>query len=75
MSLSLDRRLMTLAHPPLQGEGRTAESSPGWGDSGAAHEAPFMLRRCHPPPGPFARADLPFQGEVETAGEILNDNR
>ncbi len=45
------------AHPPLQGEGRTAEGSPGWGDSDARHaEAPS------PPPGPLTRADLPPPG-------------
>jgi DNA helicase II / ATP-dependent DNA helicase PcrA len=59
-------------HPPLrgvptkfagefcgvpEGGGRTAEGSPGWGDSRAASaEAPS------PPPGPLTRADLPLSG-------------
>src|SRR5579871_4618747 len=43
--------------PPLEGEGRTAEGSPGWGDSGAA-----FAERPSPPPGPLARADLPPPG-------------
>src|SRR5215468_2835056 len=41
-------------HPPLQGEGRTAEGSPGWGDGDAA-----FAEALSPPPGPLARADLP----------------
>ena len=44
-------------HPPLEGEGRTAEGSPGWGDGGAAFPAPLS-----PPPGPLPRADLPPPG-------------
>jgi len=32
-------------HPPLQGEGRTAEGSPGWGDGKAGPDAPLS-----PPP-------------------------
>src|SRR5258708_15248232 len=46
-----------LNHPPLEGEGRTAEGSPGWGDSGAAR-----AEALPPPPGPLARADLPPPG-------------
>src|SRR5262250_791116 len=41
-------------HPPLQGEGRTAAGSPGWGGSGAAY-----AEALSPPLGPLARADLP----------------
>jgi cobaltochelatase CobN len=44
-------------HPPLQGEGRTAEGSPGWGDSAAAY-----ADARSPPPDPLARADLPSPG-------------
>ncbi len=50
-------------YPPLQGQGRTAEGSPGWGDSGAVHDAGMALAaRPSPPPGPLARADLPSSG-------------
>src|SRR5262249_2007830 len=44
-------------HPPLEGEGRTAEGSPGWGDGAAAY-----ADRLSPPTGPLARADLPPPG-------------
>ena len=47
----------TSTHPPLQGEGRTAEGGPGWGDGKAAIAAPLS-----PPPGPLPRADLPPPG-------------
>src|SRR5215831_6283427 len=50
-------RAMGHHHPPLQGEGRTAGGSPGWGDSDASCVAPLS-----PPPGPLARADLPPPG-------------
>jgi excinuclease ABC subunit C len=52
-------------HPPLQeeGEGRTAEGSPGWGDGGAADEGGAAYAEAlPPPPGPLARADLPPPG-------------
>jgi acyl-CoA synthetase (NDP forming) len=53
-------------HPPLKGEGRTAEGSPGWGDSGATHYTDAVLAaRPSPPPGPLARADLPPSGGGE----------
>jgi acetate---CoA ligase (ADP-forming) len=53
-------------HPPLKGEGRTAEGSPGWGNSGAAHDTDAVLAaRPSPPPGPLARADLPPSGGGE----------
>src|SRR5216683_2981797 len=61
---------MAYGHPPLKGEGRTAEGSPGWGDSGATHEALLMLHRCHPHPD-ASRPTSPLQGEVETCREIL----
>src|SRR6266852_3964859 len=44
-------------HPPLKGEGRTAEGSPGWGDSDTAY-ADWLS----PPPGPLTRSDLPPPG-------------
>jgi cobaltochelatase CobN len=46
--------------PPLQGEGRTAEGSPGWGGGGAADDGDAAYAETlSPPPGPLARADLP----------------
>jgi ATP-dependent helicase/nuclease subunit A len=55
------------AHPPLQGEGRTAEGSPGWGDGAAADDGDAVtdsdavfVEGLSPPPGPLTRAaDLP----------------
>jgi NitT/TauT family transport system substrate-binding protein len=50
-------------HPPLQGEGRTAEGSPGWGDSSAVDNGnAAYVEALSPPPGPLARADLPPPG-------------
>jgi DNA helicase-2/ATP-dependent DNA helicase PcrA len=46
-----------ISHPPLEGEGRTAEGSPGWGDHEASPAAPPS-----PPPGSLPRADLPPPG-------------
>jgi FO synthase len=54
------RRAGRPSHPPLQGEGRTAEGSPGWGNGDAARAEPLS-----PPPGPLARADLPPAEEGE----------
>src|SRR5215471_5515214 len=59
-------------HPPLEGEGRTAEGSPGWGAplsgprlrAGEGQEAPEALS---PPPGPLKRADLPPPGPLKRA--------
>jgi hypothetical protein len=65
---------MAFGHPPLKGEGRTAEGSPGWGDSSALRATLSMLHRCHPHPD-ASRPTSPLQGEVETVWEILNDNR
>ena len=45
---------LAFRHPPLEGEGRTAEGSPGWGDGDAA-----SAEALPPPPGPLTRADLP----------------
>jgi hypothetical protein len=54
-------------HLPLQGEGRTDEGSPGWGDGSAAYvEAPPL------PPGPLTRSDLPPAGGGEEAGEVAH---
>jgi hypothetical protein len=48
MSLFVDQQPTAFDHPPLEGEGRTAKGSPGWGDSGATPAALLMLHRCHP---------------------------
>ncbi|MGH6674279.1 MAG: ATP-dependent helicase [Xanthobacteraceae bacterium] len=45
------------AHPPLEGEVRTAEGGPGWADREASPAAPLS-----PPPGSLSRADLPPPG-------------
>jgi len=45
------------SHPPLKGEGRTAEGSPGWGDGKAV-----LAESLSPPPGSLPRADLPPPG-------------
>src|SRR5260370_31600375 len=50
-------RATAFDHPPLEGEGRTAAGSPGWGDGDAA-----FAEALSPPPGPLARADLPPPG-------------
>jgi hypothetical protein len=59
-------RAITRCHPPLEGEGRTAEGSPGWGDGSAAdnREAAYA-EALSPPPGPLTRADLPPPGGGE----------
>ena len=44
-------------HPPLQGEGRTAEGGPGWGGGEAEY-----AEALPPPPGPLTRSDLPPPG-------------
>ncbi len=41
---------LAFGHPPLEGEGRTAAGSPGWGDGGAADDTDAMRMRCHPLP-------------------------
>jgi DNA helicase II / ATP-dependent DNA helicase PcrA len=48
------RLLAQRTHPPLQGEGGTAEGSPGRGNHEASPAAPPS-----PPPGSLSRADLP----------------
>jgi error-prone DNA polymerase len=55
IGVSPSRRLRH--NPPLEGEGRNAEGSPGWGDNKSA-----VVARLPPPPGPLARADLPPPG-------------
>ena len=53
-------------HPPLEGEGRTAEGSPGWGDGGAADDGDAVYEEAlSPPPGPLTQADLPPPGGGE----------
>ena len=60
------RRAGGLDHPPLEGEGRTAKGSPGWGDSGAADDGSAVYAEAlSPPPGPLTRADLPSPGGGE----------
>ncbi len=49
--------VMASGHPPLEGEGRTAGGSPGWGDGDAA-----SVEAVSPPPGPLTRSDLPPPG-------------
>jgi acetate---CoA ligase (ADP-forming) len=47
-------------HPPLKGEGGTAEGSPGWGGGGAVNDSGAVYAETpSPPPGPLTRADLP----------------
>jgi cobaltochelatase CobN len=56
----LGTRFAADRHPPLEGEGRTAEGSPGWGGGGAARDVDAeFAARPPPPPGPLTRADLP----------------
>src|SRR5258706_9172708 len=50
-------------HPPLKGEGRTAEGSPGWGDSGATPPGRKLRRRRHPLPARWRGPTSPLQGE------------
>src|SRR6266446_1630211 len=51
------------SHPPLEGEGRTAEGSPGWGDTDAGGNGDAAyVETLSPPPGPLTRADLPPPG-------------
>jgi hypothetical protein len=77
VSRSEYRQLRSFGHPPLKGEGRIAEGSPGWGGGGATHAALLMLHRCRPHPdaelviGPAKgrtrwRPTAPLQGEVKT---------
>jgi len=48
---------------PLKGEDRTAEGSPGWGDSGAARSCKSAYAEpLSPPPGLLTRVDLPPPG-------------
>jgi len=54
------------ANPPLKGEGRTAEGSPGWGDSDAAN-----AETLPPPPGPLTRSDLPPPGGGEDRRDVV----
>ncbi len=56
----LAERASVYRHPPLDGEGRTAEGSPGWGGSVAPYAG--NVEALSPPPGPLTRADLPPPG-------------
>ena len=54
---------LAFGHPPLEGEGRTAAGSPGWGDGGAADDTDAAYADAlSPPSGPLTRADLPPPG-------------
>ncbi len=55
------------AHPPLEGEGRTAEGSPGWGDAAS----PQLLDGRHPLPARKSGPTSPLQGEVKQ-GELAS---
>src|SRR5262249_55231240 len=47
-------------HPPLKGQGRTAEGGPEWGGSGAVNDSDAVsAETLSPPCGPLAQADLP----------------
>jgi NosR/NirI family nitrous oxide reductase transcriptional regulator len=63
-------RANTPLHPPLQGEGRTAEGSPGWGDGRSASRSRAFAAPLSPPPGPLARADLPPPGGGGLSGAL-----
>ncbi len=55
-------------HPPLKGEGRTAEGSPGWGGGVAAGTPmPILLHGRHPHPARWRGPTSPLQGEVKDA--------
>jgi hypothetical protein len=57
-------------HPPLKGEGRNAEGSPGWGDGRATDDSDAEFAEpLSPPPGPLTRPDLPPPGGGEEAWE------
>jgi len=56
-------------HPPLQGEGRTAEGGPGWGDGDATFAAPLP-----PPPGPLTRPDLPPAEPRNSEGSAIQQS-
>jgi hypothetical protein len=75
---------LAFSHPPLKGEGRTAEGSAGWGDGPAVREtdAEFAARPS-PPPGPLTRSDLPppgrggppGNGEEQKVPSLLREGR
>src|SRR6266853_1658245 len=61
-------------HPPLQGEGRTAEGSPGWGGGAAGDDGDAAhTEALSPPPDPLARADLPPPGGGEDRPAVTDD--
>src|SRR5882757_951236 len=59
----MGRRTANGLHPPLQGEGRTAEGSPGWGDPAA----PSLRHPHYPHPARESGPTSPLQGEVKHA--------
>jgi len=60
-SVTMKSGELIIAHPPLEGEGRTAEGSSGWGASAAP---------LSPPPGPLTRADLPPPGGGDAKANV-----
>jgi ATP-dependent helicase/nuclease subunit A len=67
------RAAVACPHPPLKGEGRTAEGSPGWdgplpaspphaGEGREEASDAAYVEALPPPPGPLTRADLPPPG-------------
>jgi cobaltochelatase CobN len=58
---ALDVGRAACGHPPLKGEGRTAEGSPGWGEAADAGDT-IGGATPSPPPGPLTWADLPPPG-------------
>jgi tripartite-type tricarboxylate transporter receptor subunit TctC len=53
-------------HPPLKGEGRSAEGGSGWGDSASDLYSAETFAALPPPPArAIARATSPLQGEVK----------
>jgi len=69
-----DRPRELFSHPPLQGEGPTAEGSPGWGapisgPSPGTTETRERVEAPSPPPGPLTRADLPPPGGGDDSGD------
>jgi branched-chain amino acid transport system ATP-binding protein len=63
LDISSPSARIAVDHPPLQGEGRAAEGSPGWGGGRAADDGSAVYAEAlSPPPGPLTRSDLPPPG-------------
>jgi len=58
----LCNKATAFGNPPLEGEGWTAEGSPGWGGPPPEREGREGAEALSPPPGPLKRADLPLSG-------------